>query len=105
MRPVTEGENVLYATVHQRFVYHLMFRLEKRHFARYELKADAHKVARMILPCTILIVDDDGTQKRLLAVYRGEVGVNEFPFDQLRRGAGVTVEALRTTPRRIWPGE
>ncbi|NQT88101.1 hypothetical protein HQ560_15145 [bacterium] len=105
MRPVTVGGNILYATVHQRFVYHLMFRLEKRHFARYELRTDAQKVARMMLPYTILIIDDDGTRKRLLAVYRGEVSVNGFPFEQLRRGAGVTVEALKTVPRRIYPEE
>ncbi len=57
----------------------------------------------MVLPYTILLIDDDGKTKRLVAVYRGEVGVDGFPFEQLRRGAGVTVEKLETVPRRVWP--
>ena len=103
LRPVKEGENVLYATVHQRFVYHLMFRLTESHFARYELAAHAHKVARMMLPYTVLLVEDRGGRKRLLCVYQGEVALNAFPVEQLRRGAGVTVESVEAVPKRVWP--
>jgi len=103
MRPVRRGENVLYGLVHQRFVYHIMFRIAKDHFAPYDLETQAARVARMTLPYTVILVADDGEQKRLVAVYAGEVPVSAFPVDDLRRGAGVTVEKLVTTPRRIWP--
>ena len=105
MRPVREGANVLYATVHQRFVYHLMFRLRKSDYARYDWRAHckSKKVARMELPYTILLVEDDGERKRLIAAYGGKVVVNEFPPELLQRGAGVTVEKITTAPRLIWP--
>lgn len=103
LRPVKPGENILYGTVHQRFVYHLMFRLEERHFARYDLDEHAGGVDRMILPYTIALVEADGKRKVLRRVYRGEVIVNALPVEKLRKGAGVTVENIRTWPRQIWP--
>jgi len=102
VRPVKEGENVLYATVHQRFVYHLMFRLQKSHFARYVIH-QAPSVSRMALPYTVLVLEADGGKLKGLGLYSGEVIVNAFPTDDLRRGAGVTVEQIETKPVMTWP--
>lgn len=101
MGPAKAGENVLYGLVHQRFVYHLMFRLNKGHFARHSID-DCGKLAGMVLPYTILLVEDGGERKRLLSVWRGEVLLTAFPKDKLRAGAGVTVNELVTVPRQVW---
>jgi len=82
-----------------------MFRLNEGHFARYDLATYARNVVRVVLRYTILIVEDDGTRKKLLAVYCGEVVANGFPVEELRKGAGVTVETIRTSPRQVWPSE
>jgi len=57
----------------------------------------------MALPYSVLLLESDGDRLKAFGLYTGEVVVSAFPTDDLRRGAGVTVEQIETKPVLKWP--
>ncbi|MDP6361153.1 MAG: hypothetical protein QF473_38930 [Planctomycetota bacterium] len=101
VRPLKKGRNTLYATVHQRFVYHLMFRLTDGHYARYQID-QSKRLSGMNLPYSILLLERSENTLKIVARYEGVVKVVSFPTEDLRKGAGVTVESVEVAPELSW---
>lgn len=55
----------------------------------------------MVLPYSVLLLEADDDRLKAFGLYTGEVSA--FPTDDLRRGAGVTVEQIETKPVLKWP--